>query len=199
MLLDHYVSQVHLKNFNSVLGNRLYAIRKSDLKPFTPRAEDICRTEEGNTNPYLAEARAIEEFLKPIEPKYNASLTKVRENAIDIETIYTIAGFVAYIVTWSPAAMRIGAGPLKSNLESSAALLDAQGLFEKAPASLGGKSLTELLQDGTVNFKVDQKYPQALGISAIAHHVSVFGNSTWQILRNTEPDNPFFTSGHLEK
>ena len=37
MPLDHYIPQVHLKKFYSpVLGERMYAIRKSDLKCFTP-------------------------------------------------------------------------------------------------------------------------------------------------------------------
>jgi hypothetical protein len=40
MPLDHYVSQVHLKNFNSVaLGELMYAIRKSDLKKFVTKAQ----------------------------------------------------------------------------------------------------------------------------------------------------------------
>ena len=63
MPLDHYVSQVHLKKFYSpALGNRMYAIRKSDLKVFTPRSEDVCRIMDGSTNAYLREDRAIEGF-----------------------------------------------------------------------------------------------------------------------------------------
>ena len=63
MPLDHYVSQVHLKKFYApALGNRMYAIRKSDLKVFTPRSEDVCRIMDGSTNAYLREDRAIEGF-----------------------------------------------------------------------------------------------------------------------------------------
>jgi hypothetical protein len=75
MALDHYVSQVHLKNFYSpALDGLMYAIRKSDLKRFTPKSQDVCRIEEGSTNAYLTEDRAVEEFLKDVEPRYNASL-----------------------------------------------------------------------------------------------------------------------------
>jgi hypothetical protein len=64
MPFDHYVSQVHLKNFNSpALDGELFAIRKSDLKRFQPRSRDICRIEDGSTNPYLTESQAIEDFL----------------------------------------------------------------------------------------------------------------------------------------
>ena len=70
MPLDHYISQVHLKKFYSpVLGDRMYAIRKSDLKSFTSRSKDVCRTNDGSRNAYFDEDRAIEEFLKTIEPK----------------------------------------------------------------------------------------------------------------------------------
>src|SRR5262245_58075364 len=116
MPLDHYVSQVHLKRFCSpVLRNRMYAIRKSDLKVFTPRAEDVCRILEGSTNAYLRKNRLVEEFLKTIEPNYNAALDTLMTGKIDPICIYTIAGFVAYIVTCSPAAMRLGSASLKGS------------------------------------------------------------------------------------
>lgn len=197
MALDHYVSQVHLKNFYSpALNGLMYAIRKSDLKRFTPKSQDVCRIEEGSTNAYLKQDRAIEEFLKDVEPRYNASVAKLRENKMDQEAIASLAGFTAYVVTCSPTAMRLHTGPLKAQLEVTAAILDKQGLFSKAPEILGEKSMTELLADGTVKFTVDPKFPQALGITNILHHTSVFGNSPWEIMHNDEDDNPFFTSDY---
>jgi hypothetical protein len=128
MPLDHYVSQVHLKKFYSpALGNRMYAIRKSDLKAFTPRSEDVCRIIDGSTNAYLREDRAIEGFLKTIEPNYNAALDKLITGGIDKECIYTIAGFVAYVISCSPTGMRIGSGPLMSTVETTAAYLKRGG------------------------------------------------------------------------
>lgn len=195
MSLDHYVSQVHLKNFYSPsLDGLMYAIRKSDLKRFPCKAQDVCRIEDGNTNAYLREDRAIEEFLLDVEPRYNASIAKLRDGKTDQGSIYAIAGFAAYVATCSPTAMRINSGPLEGTLEAEATILDKQGLIDKAPASLGGKSLPELLADKTVYFDVDPKFPQAIGISNIMDRVSIWGNSTWEILRNTETSSPFFTS-----
>ena len=97
---------MHLKNFNSPALD--------DLKRFRTKSQDVCRIEDGSTNAYLKENRAIEEFLKDVEPRYNASVAKLRENKIDQECIFCIAGFVAYIVACSPAAMRIYSGPMKS-------------------------------------------------------------------------------------
>ena len=195
MPLDHYVSQVHLRNFYSpAIPERMYAIRKSDLKTFPCNARSICRIEEGSTNAYLINDRAVEEFLLDVEPKYNASVAKLRNGKIDRECIHAIAGFAAYVACCAPAAMRIHTGPLQGALESVAAVLDKQGVIPPAPPSLGSKSLTELLADGTVRFDVDKKFPQALGIASIMDRVSVWGNSRWEILSNGLPDYPFFTN-----
>lgn len=113
MPLDHFVSQVHLKNFYSpILGNRMYALNKKNLKEFTPRSEDVCSIEDGSTNAYLRENRAIEEFLKAIEPKYSTAVAKLASNRIDGECICTIAGIVAYLISCSPAGIRIPSSAL---------------------------------------------------------------------------------------
>lgn len=138
MALDHYVSQVHLSNFSSsTLGGRLHAIRKSDLKYFRPRTRDVCRIEDGSTNEYLKNDRAIEEFLKGVEPKYNASVKKLRENKIDKECIHAIAGFIAYVATCTPAAMRIWSMPLRLTAEGAVLAMEAQSGPSKASPTQG--------------------------------------------------------------
>jgi hypothetical protein len=76
--------------------------------------------------------------------------------------------------------MRIQSGPLKATLESTARVLDAAGEFGTPPESLGASSYTELLASGKVQFKVDPKYPQALGIEGIVFRLNAF-----QILLNS--------------
>src|SRR5579871_3271906 len=121
---DHFVSQVHLRNFISpALGNRVFAIRKSDMARFTPRTQDVCRIEEGSTNIYLRHQRAIETFLRAVEPNYNAALAAIRSDAINRQTVLVIAGFAAYVMSCAPAAMRMGKEPLKAQVESIAAIL----------------------------------------------------------------------------
>lgn len=195
MPLDHYVSQVLLKIFCSpILGDRMYAIRKSDLNTFTPNSKVVCGINDGSTNTYLRKDRAIEEFLETIEPNYNGALDKLIAGNIDATCIYTIAGFIAYVVTCSPAGMRIQSGPLKGTLEIESAMMDAQGLMPPAPAALGGASLTELLQSGAVEWTIDPKYPQAIGISSILQLTAMFGNFKWEVLHNENDGSPFFTS-----
>lgn len=196
MALDHYVPQVHLRNFYSPAfdGRMMYAIRKSDLKRFPTRSKDVCRIEQGNTNEYLRNSRVIEEVLRLIEPKYSVCLNKIRAKKIDEETVFSIAGFVACVIACSPTMARLGRKPIKVALETTTTMLDRNGFLPAAPASLGGKSLPELIADGTVHIDVDAKYPQALTISNVLDSVSIFGNSSWEILLNDESQSPFFTS-----
>lgn len=197
MPLDHYVSQVHLKNWNSPKnGHLMHATRKSDLFTFTPKSKDVCRIQDGSTNAYLKDDRVIEKFLKIIEPKYNISVKKLLLDKIDRECIYSIAGFISYILTCSPGAMRINSFPVKNIVEETAFTLDSAGLLPPAPSILGGKSLTELIENGKVEVKIDKKYPQAIGIKSIMSHVKMFGNFTWEILINPYDESPFFTSDY---
>jgi hypothetical protein len=195
MPLDHYVSQVHLKNFYSpVLQDLMYAIRKSDLATFQCNSKSVCRIEDGSTNAYLRGDREVENFLKLVEPNYNKSLDKLRCDAIDQGAIFAIAGFVAYVISCSPAAMRIFSDPLRASVAATAAILERSGELPPSPPALGGKTLTELLSDGMVQLNIDPKFPQALGINSIINYVSIFGNSHWEILINDKASDSFFTS-----
>ena len=125
MALDHYVSQVHLKRFYSpALDGLMHAIRKSDLKQFPPQAEDVCRLDQGSTNDYLTEPRVIEEFLKTVEGRYNTAIAALEAGKPTEESIYVVAGFVSYVLTCSPAALRINSAPLKGALEIPAKLME---------------------------------------------------------------------------
>jgi hypothetical protein len=198
MPLDHYVSQVHLRKFYSpALGKRMYAIRKTDLKAFKPDSYSVCRIMDGSTNTYLREERAIEDFLKTIEPNYNAALDKLIAGEIDQECVYTIAGFIAYVSTCSPASMRLLSEPLKSLVETTADIMGAQESLPPPPLELGEIDLAEvhkLFRSGAVKVKINPKYPQAIGIESILELVAAFGNFKWEILHNNFDDNPFFTS-----
>lgn len=197
MPLDHYVSQVHLKNFYSPnLGERMYAIRKSDQKLFTPNSQSVCRIESGSTNTYLRDERIIEEFLKEVEPKYNASVANVFSLNFDAESIYAISGFISYVLTCSPAAMRIHSELFRGTVEESARILDKHDKLPPPPEELGGANLTELLEEGKISIEIDKKYPQAHGIASVLSHVATFGNSAWEVLINPFPDSPFFTSDY---
>jgi hypothetical protein len=174
----------------------MYALRKSDLNAFPCRSENVCRIDEGSTNRYLKEDRIIEEVLREIEPYYNSSVQSLRTEDIDHRTVFAISGFIAYVQTCSPTGMRIFAEPMRKTLETIAEVADAKGALPIASSELGGKSLRQLLADGTIKFEVDPKYPQALGISTMMGRLSNIGNSLWEILLNEHSTSPFFTSDY---
>lgn len=195
MALDHYVPQVHLRRFLSTgPGARLNAVRKSDCVTFSPRTQDVCRIKEGNTNLYLQEPRAIEEFLKTIEPRYNAAVDALRGRSTDEADLHVIAGFVAYVATCSPTAMRINSESLRRVVEATAAIMDARGVLPPAPEELGGARLTDLLRNGTMQVDVDPKFPQSLGIDQIQRLAANFRTFSWELLHNTRGASPFVTS-----
>jgi hypothetical protein len=172
----------------------MFAIRKADLKSFCCNSKSVCRIQDGSSNGYLQTDRLVEEFLRFVEPRYNQSVAQAFVNAFDQETILSLAGFAAYVLACSPGGMRICSDPLRASVETTGVLSDRMGEVPPSPEALGGKSLTELLKDGTIQVKIDPKFPQALGIKSIIGWVSVFGNSHWEVLHNDEHDTPFFTS-----
>ena len=196
MALDHYVPQVHLKQFCLQETGRLIAMRKSDGKIFEPSTRNVCGIHEGNTNAYLVNDRAIEGLLEEIEPQYAAAVSNLEAGTIDNRTIFTIAGFVSAVYSCSPTSMRLHTPQLKELLGTSAELMDKHGMFDEVPVptQLGADSLTELLQSGKVQFNVDGKYPQAVTISGVLELARVLGNSLWDILINELDDSPFLTS-----
>lgn len=195
MPLDHFVSQVHLKNFYSPeLGSRMFALRKVDMKAFTPDAASVCRNPDWSTNDNLSEPRAIEEFLRGIEPNYNRAIAEIAGGSVHRETIFVIAGFIAYVLTCSPGGMRVHSEPHRGAVAETARLLDRRGDFGTPPPELGGGSLTELLDTGQVQVRVDPRYPQAVGITSIQERTNAFGNFRWEVLVNDWSDSPFFTS-----
>lgn len=195
MPLDHYISQVHLRKFYAPdLGERFYAIRKSDLRTFTQNSKNVCRIEEGNSNQYLEEPRAIEEFLKEVEPRYNFAIQKIIEGEINPEIIFIISGFLGYIMTCSPTAMRMKSVMLEEMVKEEARILDKKGTFPDTPKAFKGKSLTELIDSGAIKVDIDKKYPQAIGVTTIIDRTYEVGNFHWEILVNEHADSPFFTS-----
>ena len=193
MALDHYIPQVHLKKFCSPEpGDSIRAIRKSDLKSFVASTKKVCGIHNGSTNAYLRDDRAIEEFLKTIEPDYNAAVERLRVGNVDSKSIYTIAGFVAFVSVCSPGGIRLQSGLGKSAVAETSQAAIERGLIPPLPPELKGTDVEELFR--AIRVEIDPKYPQAIGISTILEQVNGLRNFEWEILHNDTQDSPFFTS-----
>lgn len=195
MALDHYVPQTYLRRWANAKG-QLHAIRKSDLKKFTPGTKSVCAIADGNTNPFLQPARAIEEFLAGIEPKFDWAVEKFVQGEMHREAIYVIAGLISSIMVCSPGGARLNSRPVARIIEEMARRLDKGGKLPAPPASMGGASFTQLLEEGKIHLNVNPKHPQAVGILAILEQIAAYGNFGWEFLLNMHADSPFFTSDY---
>jgi hypothetical protein len=196
MALDHFVSQVHLRKFYAPTLNckKMYAWRKSKPDPFFCDARDVCRIDNGSTNEYIAEPRAIEEFLRLVEPRYNEACVASLSGILTFEDVLSLAGFVAFIIACSPTAIRLGRQSIAALVDTQARLMDQQGLVGSAPKELGKRGLSELLDDGSISINVDGKFTQSIGIAQEHEHTNSFGDSRWEFVTNPFEDSPFLTS-----
>jgi len=197
MALDHYVPRVYLRHFCSDEQDQfIYAFSKNNLNPFRPNIKKICSINNGNTNIYTEDYRAIEKFLKEIEPKYDSTINKLSSNKIDTECIHVISGLVAYIRSCSPASQRIRSEHLKCIVEEETRRLSNQGVLPEPPPELGFGSLSEMLTNNQLQVEIDKKYPQAIGINLIQETTRTFETSQWEVLLNEHKENNFFTSDY---
>lgn len=195
--LDHYVSQVHLRNFyaKSTELRKMFAYRKSDGNSFICGSADVCRIELGSTNEFLSEPRVLEEFLQRIEPNYNRACQALADGSFSMDDVIIVAGFAAFIIGTSPTAMRLGSESLTKLVHTEIELMDRIELLDLAPLELGRKTATELLAEGQLNIETDVKYPQAMGIAGIIGLTKSFSTFHWEILVNRHSANfPFVTS-----
>lgn len=196
MALDHFVSQVHLRKFYAAAldQRKLFAWRKSSLKTFICDARDVCRIPEGSTNLYISEPRALEEFLRLVEPRYNRACAAAQNGRLEFEDVFSLAGFTAFVGACSPTAVRIGRESITALVDTQARVMDENGAFDRAPAELGGKTLTELLDGEAISINVDQKFAQSVGIAQILELTNGFADTAWEFILNPFDDSPFLTS-----
>lgn len=193
MALDHYVPQVYLRHWISgENGPLLNVSRKSNFKRFTPRTKDICAIPEGNTNRLLDDPQKIENALKAIEPKYNKALASFKNGQFDEESIWTISGFIACILVASPTALRLNNPFLKAILRDMAVGLERRNLIPGSEKKMIARGLAR----GTVDFKVDGRYSQAIEAEDMDKVIGLLTHGDWEVLHNRFSDCPFFTSDY---
>ena len=196
MPLDHFVSQVHLRKFYAESLNRkkMYAWRKSKGEAFFCDARDVCRIPNGSTNNYIADPRAVEEFLRLVEPRYNQACEAVLSDKIAFEDVLSLAGFAAFVMTCSPTAIRLGRQSIAALVETQARVMDENGILPRSPKELGTQTLSDLLDAEAISINVDDKFAQSVGITQVLEFTNCFGDSKWEFVRNPFEDSPFITS-----
>lgn len=198
MALDHYVSQVHLKQFLRQSDKKLLlATRKTDLFEFTPKPKDVCRLEDGSTNEFLTENRAVEDFLKEIEPAYDPCLERIRNGDLDWRSRQVFGGFLAYVQTYTPAAIRMFDPMIRKELENTIHHLEVSGELKPIDCpslpDWHGKSISQLKAEGKVKLDINLKMPQAMATTQLYNIRDSLASSDVTILR-PRGSNRFLTS-----
>lgn len=134
MARDHYISQTYLRQWGHGEDEQfVFTMRKRDQKQFEARTKDLCRIEDGSTNKYLQDPRAIEEFLKEVEPKFRDSVRCLKSVKFGHSEIFVIAGFIAYVMYFSPAGLRINQSPMTKIVAEMGRRLDRLGKIPPFP------------------------------------------------------------------
>ena len=150
----------------SAPSDSLIATRKSDLQSFRCAADNVCRLD--------ASVPAIDadaaDFLRQAAAQYDAALARMRSGRVDADCIVAIAGFAAGVMSLAPTALRLHEAPLEA-------------MIATGPASAAGAT-------GAPG------RPRAVSLGTLQDRIALWGNSRWEMLLNSDPATPFFTSDY---
>lgn len=195
---DHYVAQTYLKHFlDPALGNLLHAYDKTDLKHFTPTTKNICCAQDWDTNPYFEDDRAIDQYLRVIEPKWDHGVVDI-QNLLKYEEVkYFMAGYIAVLVSCTPASIRTLTHATAEMVASSGNIIarQIQNYPERFPGAkpLPPDVFEQLMASGGLVAKIDPKHTHARTMQNLVDLQWHFYKSPWMILDN-QTDSPFLTS-----
>ncbi len=195
---DHYVAQTYLKHFLAPeLGNLLHAYDKQGLKHFTPTTKNICCAQDWDTNPYFEDERAIDKYLRVIEPKWNHGVEDISDLLKYEEVKYFMAGYIAVLVSCTPASIRTLTYATEQIIASGGNILaqQMQEHPERFPETvpLPSEIFEKIMDAGGISAQVDPKHTHARTMQNLVDLQWHFYKSPWMILDN-ETDSPFLTS-----
>lgn len=194
MAKDHYVAQTYLRSFKipGLKSDCVNAWRKSNLEKLTAiPINSICYKVDWSTNPHFPEnPRIVEDFLKQIEPKWPTCVRQLSEDTYDTDTKYLIAGYLAYLRTYTPTAARLGTSHVSSMVGQLYKVIEHNEFNN--PDSKHREAIEAVRKHG-IKIDVDPSYPKALGLSGIERIQKVYANSPWIVFKN-ETGIPLITS-----
>lgn len=195
---DHYVAQTYLKHFlDPNLDKLLHAYDKKLLKHFTPTTKNICCAQDWDTNPYFEDERAVDKYLRIIEPKWNDGVENIGDLLKYEEIKYFMAGYIAVLVSCTPSSVRTSTHAIEEIIASSSNIIaqQMQNYPERFPDQkpLPPEIFEQILAAGGLKATVDPKHTHARSMQNLINLQWCFYKSPWMILDN-ETDSPFLTS-----
>jgi hypothetical protein len=191
---DHFVAQTYLRHFGDPAEDgRLHAYRKSDSKHFPCWPADVCREWDGDLNPaWLKEPALLGQYRKIFEPLWNVAIAGLLSNGPSHHQRFAVAGYVANLMTATPAWRRIG---VRTHNDMASGFL----IFSKEMRDKHGGNpnlpvdAIEALQRGEIALEHDPDYVKAQFTRQLMEHAWLIYHQDWDIIENPTAF-PFVTS-----
>jgi len=183
---DHYVAQTYLKWFCNP-QKKLWTYNKEWLDIQERSTRSVCKEAGGSDNPFLSKERAIEDYLKVVENKWNESIKLFTSSGgnVDFQAYlnakYIISGYIAYLRFSTPAAVRVQQKSLEAQQKTALKILNNMGKIPKPP-----KGYEFLMEDIEKNIKVevDGKFPKAIAAGVLKECADKIYRSAWMRVEN---------------
>ena len=192
---DHFVARTYLKHFgNPKTGGQLYGYSKSNGAQFPCWPRDVCREWDGDLNKawLMRIPDLLGQFRKMFEPLWNTAVETLVLGACPPEHRFAIAGYVANLMTCTPAWRRVGVQLY--NHHATAYLTFAKRMEEKhgGNSSLPVEGIT-MLERGEIKLDHDPDYIKAVVTQQLIDSAWMIYHQDWVVLSNPTP-YPFLTS-----
>lgn len=191
---DHYIAQTYLRSF-SIKGTTrcVNAIRKTDLTILNNiPIGSVCYKVNWSTNPYFLEnPRVVEDYLRIFEPKWANCTKMLADGKFDSEIKYFMSGYIAYLRTCTPTAIRLGQGTYSEKVRQTYETIEKKELIN--PNSKHANAINAIRTNGGIKVNVNSDYPKAKGIQVLRGIQERLQSFPWLIMRN-ETEIPYITS-----
>jgi hypothetical protein len=190
---DHFVAQTYLKHFgDSARRGVLHAYRKTDGKEFPCRPKDVCHEWDGDLNRLLRHPELLGDFRKMVEPWWNPSVEAVLGGKMTPHDKFVIAGYMANLMTCTPAWRRVGATLVQQETTSRLSFAKRMKLKHGGQPDLEVEAV-EALEKGEIVLDPDPDYLKGLATINLVQYAWAIYNYDWIVLRNDSAE-PFITS-----
>lgn len=195
MAKDHFIARTYLKQFGDAAhGGQLYGYSKSTGKQFPCWPAHVCREWDGDLNPsWLATwPDLLGQFRKIFEPLWKTALETLLLATSAPQHRLAIAGYVANLMTCTPAWRRIG---VQAHVDHATASLSfAKRMQEKhgynPDLPVDGIAM---LERGEIKLDYDPNYIKAVVTRQLMDTAWMIYHQDWELLSNPT-HHPFLTS-----
>ena len=195
MARDHFAARTYLEQFgDSANGGRLYGYQKATGKRFPCWPKDVCREWDGDNNVAWLKRTPdlLGQYRKIFEPSWKTAVESFVNSDCTPEHRLAIAGYVANLMTCTPAWRRVGRELFID--DATASLSSAKRMKEKHG---GNPSLPvdgiAMLEGGEISLDFEPGYVKAVVTKQLAEHAWKIYQLDWVLLDNSTP-YPFMTS-----